>query len=50
MPINRGLNQERYRFRALAASHLVRSLIWALAATTLIFMTDKFGYLPWMFP
>jgi hypothetical protein len=45
-PINRGLNQRRYRFRALASSHLVRSLIWALGATTVIFVTDKLGYLP----
>jgi hypothetical protein len=29
-PPNRELNQTRYRLRALAASHLVRSLIWAL--------------------
>jgi hypothetical protein len=45
-PINRGLNQRRYKFRSLAASHLVRSLIWALAATTVIFAADKLGYLP----
>jgi hypothetical protein len=45
-PTNRNLNQRRYHFRALASSHLVRSLIWALAATTVIFMTDKLGYLP----
>lgn len=45
-PINRGLNQRRYRFRSLASSHLVRSLIWALAATTVIFAADKLGYLP----
>jgi hypothetical protein len=49
-PINRALNQLRYRFRALAASHLVRSLIWALAATTVIFAADKTGYLPKAFP
>ena len=49
-PINRALNQRRYRFRALASSHLVRSLIWALAATTVIFMTDKLGYLPRVTP
>jgi len=49
-PINRGLNQRRYRFRALAASHLVRSLIWALAATTVIFVADKTGYLPKALP
>ena len=45
-PINRGLNRKRTRFRALASSHLVRSLIWALAATTVIFVADKLGYLP----
>jgi hypothetical protein len=49
-PINRGLNQRRYRFRALASSHLVRSLIWALGATTMIFLTDKLGYLPKVTP
>ncbi len=45
-PANRELNQRRYRFRALASSHLVRSLIWALAATSIIFAADKLGYLP----
>jgi hypothetical protein len=45
-PLNRRLNQRRYRFRALAASHLVRSLIWALGATTVIFMADKLAYFP----
>jgi hypothetical protein len=45
-PANRDLNQRRYRFRALAGSHLVRSLIWALGATSLIFVADKLGYLP----
>lgn len=49
-PINRGLNQRRYRFRALASSHLVRSLIWALAATTVIFVADKLAYLPKVIP
>lgn len=49
-PINRSLNQRRYRFRALASSHLVRSLIWALAATTVIFVADKLGYLPKVIP
>jgi hypothetical protein len=49
-PINRALNQRRYKFRALASSHLVRSLIWALAATTVIFVTDKLGYLPKVTP
>jgi hypothetical protein len=43
---NRILNQRRYRFRALASSHLVRSLIWALVATSVMFVTDKLGYLP----
>jgi hypothetical protein len=45
-PANRELNQKRTKFRALASSHLVRSLIWALGATTVIFMADKLGYLP----
>jgi MFS family permease len=45
-PQNRDLNQRRYRLRALAASHLVRSLIWALCATTIILVADKVGYLP----
>jgi hypothetical protein len=49
-PINRALNQRRYKFRALASSHLVRSLIWALAATTVIFVADKLGYLPKVTP
>lgn len=49
-PINRSLNQRRYRFRSLASSHLVRSLIWALGATTVIFATDKLGYLPKVLP
>lgn len=45
-PINRTLNQRRYRLRAPAASHLVRSLIWALGATSVIVIADKIGYLP----
>lgn len=45
-PNNRDINQRRYKFRARAASHLVRSLIWALSATTVIFVADKLGYLP----
>jgi hypothetical protein len=49
-PTNRNLNQRRYRFRALASSHLVRSLIWALVATTMISMTDKLGILPKVLP
>jgi hypothetical protein len=43
---NRGLNQTGHRFRALSSSHLVRSLIWALGATTVIFIADKLGFLP----
>lgn len=43
-PYNRELNQRRQRFRALASSHLIRSLIWALGATTVIFVADKLGY------
>ncbi len=49
-PLNREVNQERYRLRALAASHLVRSLIWALCATTIILVADKVGYLPKVIP
>lgn len=49
-PANRELNQKRTKFRALASSHLVRSLIWALGATTVIFMADKLGYLPKVSP
>jgi len=45
-PVNRGLNQRRYKLRAIAASHLMRSLIWALAATSIIFAADKSAYLP----
>jgi hypothetical protein len=45
-PANRDINQRRYKFRARAASHLIRSLIWALSATTVIFIADKLGYLP----
>lgn len=43
-PFNRKLNQRRQKFRALASSHLIRSLIWALGATTVIFVADKLGY------
>lgn len=49
-PVNRALNQRRYQFRAIASSHLVRSLIWALGATTVILVADKLGYLPKMVP
>ena len=45
-PANREINQRRYKLRARAASHLIRSLIWALSATTVIFVADKLGYLP----
>ncbi len=45
-PANRDINQQRYKLRARAASHLIRSLIWALGATTVIFIADKLGYLP----
>lgn len=47
-PVTRRINQERYRYRALASSHLVRALIWALGATTVIFVADKAGFLPKM--
>ena len=45
-PLNRAVNQERYKYRARASSHLVRSLIWALSGTIVIFMADKLGYFP----
>ena len=45
-PINRELNMGRYHRRAQAASHLVRSLLWALGATIIIFVSDKTGLLP----
>jgi hypothetical protein len=47
---NRELNLKRYGFRALAAKHLVLSLIWALCATTVILIADKIGYLPKVIP
>jgi hypothetical protein len=49
-PLNRGLNDKRYPYRALAASHLVRSLPWALGATPVIFVSDKIGLLPRISP
>lgn len=49
-PINRELNRRRTRFRAFASSHLVRSLIWAFGATTVIFMADKVGCFPKVIP
>ena len=45
-PSNREMNLRRYHYRALAGSHLVRSLILALLATSIIFVSDKLGYLP----
>ena len=45
-PVNRELNAGRYHRRAQAASHLVRSLLWALGATIIIFVSDKTGLLP----
>jgi hypothetical protein len=49
-PLNRGLNDKRYHYRALAASHLVRSLLWALGGTAVIFVSDKIGLLPRISP
>ena len=49
-PPNRELNLRRYRLRALAAAHLLRSLTWALCATTIILVADKIGYLPKVTP
>jgi hypothetical protein len=45
-PGNRVLTRRAYRHRALAFSHLMRSLMWALGATIIIFVADKLGYLP----
>ena len=50
IPINRNLNAGRNQRRSQAASHLVRSLLWALGATILIFVSDKIGLLPRMTP
>jgi hypothetical protein len=49
-PLNRHVNQERYKYRARASLHLVRSLIWALGATSVIFMVDKLGCFPRVIP
>ncbi len=49
-PANRMLTRQRYAFRARASMHLVRSLIWALSATSVIFVADKLGYLPKVSP
>ncbi len=49
-PAIRDLNRRRYKFRTPASSHLVRSLIWALAATSVIFAADKLGHLPKVIP
>jgi len=43
---NSDLNLRCYSFRALAAKHLVLSLIWALCAAAVILIADKVGYLP----
>lgn len=45
-PHNRDLNRLRYRFRARASFHLLRSLLWVLGMTTLILMADKLSYFP----
>jgi len=49
-PINRSLNERRYKQRARAAINLLGSLIFALLATTVIFCADKIGYLPKVIP
>ena len=49
-PINRTLNGRRVRFRSLASSHLVRSLIWTLGATSVIFVADKLSFFPRVIP
>jgi len=40
----------RHNYRARASLHLVRGLIWALSATTVIFAADKLGILPKVLP
>ena len=45
-PVNRALNGRRLAARALAASHLVRSLVWTLLATSIILLADKLGTFP----
>ena len=40
-PGNRAINRDRHLFRARASTHLVRSLMWALSATILIFILGK---------
>lgn len=40
-PGNRVINRDRHRFRAQASTHLVRSLMWALSATIVIFILGK---------
>jgi hypothetical protein len=47
---NRALNQKRTRFRAAASSHLIRSLIGAVNATSVIVIADKLAYLPKVMP
>ena len=49
-PANRDVNQRRHRHRSQASSHLVRSLICALAGTSVVFMADKLGFLPSAIP
>lgn len=49
-PANRVLNGRRLAARALAASHLVRSLVWALLATSIILLADKLGTFPRLGP
>lgn len=49
-PHNRDLNRLRYRFRALASFHLLRSLLWVLGMTTIILVADKLSYFPKVAP
>lgn len=49
-PVNRAFNQRRYKLRARAAQHLIRSLIRAGGTTIVIFVSDKLGYLPKVIP
>jgi hypothetical protein len=45
-PVSRAVNQRRFKLRAQAAGGSMRSLLWALLATILIFAADELGYIP----
>jgi hypothetical protein len=44
VPHNRILTQQRYRWRALAVSWLLMGLLWALAATIVVMVSVKSGF------